>query len=175
MDVKALVRHSTRGMERSAEYHGVVPSLVSYGAGAGAAEGVGFLIGRYHDKLERTSVPVPLVAGAVLKLGALMTDAVTRGRGRRIGMAGAIGLGVLNAVADASTQAFFVLDGVARGHASANRQLMEGPKGGALPAGARRVDRLWGQPQGQTQVGYIPPVDEGDWMDGAGLRHFAGR
>lgn len=173
MDIHALTRKGTSSIMASTAYRGVLPELGRTAFEAGGSELAGFLIGRYSDTLQKTSVPVPLVAGAALKIGGIVLDAMTQGRSRLASAASV----ALNGLGSAGMNAFFVLDGVARGYASKDEQFFLGKKGAEAAklqaAGGRPVDRLWGETS-NVDVGAIPqaPAD-GQWFDEGGLRHFA--
>ncbi len=173
MDIGSLARQATSGGTALGTYRGILPEVISTGAGAAASEGVGFLLGKYHDTLEKVPVPIPLVGGLLLKFGAVITDGVVARRQWRNGQmpTGSKVAAVMHGVGNAGINAFFVLDGVTRGWASNEKQLQAAPRNAALPPGAQRVDRLWGQPQ--HTVGYIPPAAQGQWFDESNLRHFA--
>lgn len=169
MDINALnpfSRSNTQSIEAAHDYRGIMPEVVRTGFEAAGSELAGFLIGRYSDTLQKTSVPIPLVAGAVLKgLGIWLN--VATGGGSRLAP-------VVTGLGGAGMNAFFVLDGVARGHSSKDREFFLGAKtdrAKLAAAGGRPVDRLWGE---HTAVGAIPQADEeGQWFDEGGLKHFA--
>ncbi len=169
MEIKSLVRHGAPAGTFVGHYNGILPEIGSAVETAVYGELTGYLVGRYNETLKTTPVPIPLVAGLGLKATAVIADAFLMGRGhdpsfltRR-----------LHALGNTGMTAFFVLDGVARGYEAAGQQLQSGAKGGALPAGAKKVDRLWGEPAA-TNVGEIPLTD-GQYLDDQGLRHFGSR
>src|SRR3990167_5760594 len=120
MDIGALAHHATAGGTAFGPYRGILPEVISTGVAGVASEGVGFLLGKYHDTLDKTRVPVPLVGGLLLKVGAIVTDgllarrAMRRGEWPRASKAAA----VMHGLGNAGINAFFVLDGVERGWAS---------------------------------------------------------
>lgn len=172
MDVRDLTRYYDEGTQSIAathEYRGMIPEIVRTGFEAGGSELAGYLIGRYSETLQKTKVPVPLVVGLALKGVGIGLDFMSARSGRQSRLSP-----IVSGLGSAGMNAFFVLDGVARGHASKNEQFYLGQKNQAgLPAGVKPVDRLWGEPAA-TAVGEIPqaPAD-GQWFDEGGLRHFA--
>jgi hypothetical protein len=170
MNFRDLMYQANQGGSFGCRHGGIVSEGVNAIEFAGASALTGYLLARYEETINKSPVPIPLVAGLALKALAVTMDIKSYGTS-----AAAPHLHVL---ANAPLGAFFTLEGMARGFAARKEQLFIAPKGTKAIPGAREVqnDRLWGAPAGGTvNVGYIPQAPEGQWFGEGGVRHFANK
>lgn len=147
----------TSGIVKKKPYDSVGANLLHTAEVAAAAEGFGYLHGRYREEASIKGVPLNLVAGLGLKAVVLGAGLLSRGS-EMPGWASHV-----DAVALAGLGSYMFADGVARGTKAAGRSIF------ILESGAARPKDMGGLKQTDV-VGALPQAVGGAYLSADDLR-----